>query len=325
MILVLSQNDIEATTIEVTDWLDFYKADYIRMNGDDLLGRGAYQLGLDTSYLNIGTRTIALADIGVVWFRRWTSTDFSSYFQSPEQEDAQKDINEYLKKEYFATSKALFHVLKDKHWLTDVTFSTPEKFSLLQSARDCGMRIPETIICNNLSSLLTFERDYPNGVITKSISDVKSIRISGASYVPYTARISGKMQREETFHPILVQENIEKQFELRVFYLAGEMYAMAIFSQADSRTAQDFRRYNMDCPNRVVPYLLPEDIQNRLKELMDRAGLNCGSIDLIKSKNDDYFFLEINPVGQFGMVSHPCNYQLEKKVAQYLIEKDDEQ
>ena len=30
-------------------------------------------------------------------------------------------------------------------------------------------------------------------------------------------------------------------------------------------------------------------------------------------------FLEVNPVGQFGMVSLPCNYQLEKRIAQYLI------
>jgi hypothetical protein len=33
-------------------------------------------------------------------------------------------------------------------------------------------------------------------------------------------------------------------------------------------------------------------------------------------------FLEVNPVGQFGMVSAPCNYHLEKKVAELLIRKE---
>jgi hypothetical protein len=35
-------------------------------------------------------------------------------------------------------------------------------------------------------------------------------------------------------------------------------------------------------------------------------------------------FLEVNPVGQFGMVSRPCNYQLERKVAELLLRKEDD-
>ena len=34
--------------------------------------------------------------------------------------------------------------------------------------------------------------------------------------------------------------------------------------------------------------------------------------------NDDFIFLEVNPVGQFGMTSSPCNYSLEKKIAQHF-------
>jgi len=33
-------------------------------------------------------------------------------------------------------------------------------------------------------------------------------------------------------------------------------------------------------------------------------------LDLIYSKENEYAFLEINPVGQFGMVSYLCNYHL---------------
>ena len=37
------------------------------------------------------------------------------------------------------------------------------------------------------------------------------------------------------------------------------------------------------------------------------------------NKNDNYYFLEINPVGQYGMVADPCNYELDKLIAKYLI------
>jgi hypothetical protein len=36
-------------------------------------------------------------------------------------------------------------------------------------------------------------------------------------------------------------------------------------------------------------------------------------------------FLEVNPTGQYGMVSDPCNYYLDKKIAEYLIDYDENQ
>jgi hypothetical protein len=53
-------------------------------------------------------------------------------------------------------------------------------------------------------------------------------------------------------------------------------------------------------------------------------NLNTGSIDLICTKSGEYVFLEVNPVGQFSMVSFPCNYYLEEKIADLLIQKDEE-
>ncbi len=52
---------------------------------------------------------------------------------------------------------------------------------------------------------------------------------------------------------------------------------------------------------------------------MDKLDLNCGSIDMIVNTKNEFIFLEVNPVGQFGMVSEPCNYFLEKKVAEFLL------
>ena len=54
---------------------------------------------------------------------------------------------------------------------------------------------------------------------------------------------------------------------------------------------------------------------------MEKVELETGSIDMILTKDGKYVFLEINPVGQFGMVSYPCNYFLEKAIAKTLISK----
>jgi glutathione synthase/RimK-type ligase-like ATP-grasp enzyme len=97
---------------------------------------------------------------------------------------------------------------------------------------------------------------------------------------------------------------------------------MAIFSSADAQTKADFRNYNWKKPNRTVPYELPEVITNKIVELMDSFQMNTGSLDFIVNENNEYIFLEVNPTGQFGMVSFPCNYHLEKIVAQTLVERE---
>ncbi len=58
---------------------------------------------------------------------------------------------------------------------------------------------------------------------------------------------------------------------------------------------------------------------------MQDLNLNCGSVDLIKDKDGNYIFLEVNPNGQYGMVDAPCNFNLNEKIALTLIKNDYEQ
>jgi D-alanine-D-alanine ligase-like ATP-grasp enzyme len=94
---------------------------------------------------------------------------------------------------------------------------------------------------------------------------------------------------------------------------------MAIFSQANEKTRIDFRHYDREKPNRTVPYILPEAIEDKLLQFMNELKLASGSIDMLVDQQYNYYFLEVNPIGQFSQVSLPCNYYLEKKIAEYLI------
>lgn len=114
------------------------------------------------------------------------------------------------------------------------------------------------------------------------------------------------------------QEKLDKELEIRTFFLNGKCYSMAIFSQLDSQTSVDFRKYNLTTNNRNVPYQLSRMLEEKITKLMDELKLNTGSIDIIKTKDGRYVFLEVNPVGQYGMTSFPCNYHLDRKIAEYL-------
>lgn len=66
-----------------------------------------------------------------------------------------------------------------------------------------------------------------------------------------------------------------------------------------------------------MPYCLPKNIEQKIHLLMQSLDLNSGSLDFIKS-GSKYYFLEVNPVGQFLGMSVLCNYLLEKEIAEYL-------
>ena len=154
----------------------------------------------------------------------------------------------------------------------------------------------------------------------KPISNAPTVRSGKTKYLSYTVQIEGLDDvSTESFAPSQFQDLIEKKYEIRSFLLNRKFYSMAIFSQEDEQTRTDFRQYNDVKPNRNVPYNLPEKLEEKLLKLADSFGLSTGSFDLIKTKNNDYVFLEVNPEGQFGMVSYPCNYYLEKKLAEELI------
>ena len=93
---------------------------------------------------------------------------------------------------------------------------------------------------------------------------------------------------------------------------------MGIFSQKNSQTMVDFRKYDREYPNRRVPFKLPKEVYSMVLEFMKDIEINTGSFDFIYSNRGEYVFLEVNPVGQFGMVSMPCNYYIEKRIAETL-------
>ncbi len=189
------------------------------------------------------------------------------------------------------------------------------KLSVLRIANLVKLKTPITFIMSGqrLSSI-------SGSFITKSITDYPPISINQRTFSAYTSVLKKEVYLSTVdFFPTLIQEQVQKEFEIRSYYLDGKFYSMAIFSQSDERTKIDFKRYNRTKPNRVVPFKLPKQIEVKLVKLFKRVNLNSGSVDLIYTINKEFIFLEVNPVGQFAMVSDPCNYFIEREIAKYFM------
>lgn len=331
MILVLSQSSHELTTEEVMDWLESFGQPCLRLNGDDLdagsswtarAPAGGFEVDLDG-------RTVKLSagDIRAVWFRRWAhgrryeSAELALH-PSQERREAELEISRHLDQEMARLSGFLFSQLKGAAWLSRPSAARLNKLEVLEEAARCGFAVPATVITNRRKDVEELARAC-GAIITKPIGEARTITLGDYSHTMLTAELGADeiARLPEELFPSLFQEKLEKLYEIRTFYLAGELHSMAIFSQMDEQTRVDFRNYNLSTPNRSVPFKLPCDVAGNVSRLMDALGMETGSLDLVKTTDGRFVFLEVNPVGQFGMVSKPCNYHLERRVAEILAGK----
>jgi ATP-GRASP peptide maturase of grasp-with-spasm system len=318
MILILTGEDDVSSDL-VIEWLDYFNHDYVRINSLDFLYKNI-EITQENGVISIkiNTQIINIDDIKVVWYRKFGVSGDSDFFHEV-YNTFNQNISRQLLKEFSKVLNYVNLIFKDKYWLTDPVNVSLNKLEVLKIASICGFSTPYSKLLNNKKDI-----DPKCDFIVKSICDSTILCVAERNFTMYTNIITPEDIKHipSTFFPSLIQEKIEKEYEVRVFYLDKKCYSMAIFSQKDTQTKIDFRRYNWKCPNRSVPYKLPKQECVKIVKLMKMLGLNCGSIDLIKSTDGKYYFLEVNPTGQFGMVDFPCNYGLHKKVAEILVKLD---
>lgn len=323
MILLLS-NDGDLSCDIVQNWLSDLSYPWIRLNAYDLL-KSKVDISLTRSgeyKISIDGHLLPLQDINAVWYRKFGFFRCSESYLKLMNNNKLDDIAlSYIVKEFATVLDTICDALSHKNWLTNPNNFANNKIKVLKAAQECGLLIPHTHITNHSDHL----EDFCEDLISKSIYDptIASWGKENRSMM-YTTKISNNDidNLPPLFLPSMVQNLVDKKFEIRTFFLDGECYSMAIFSQNDQTTKYDFRCYNWIKPNRCVPYKLDIQTENKVICLMSNLGLNCGSLDFIMDNKGCLYFLEVNPTGQFGMVDFPCNYNLHKKVAEKLIQMD---
>jgi ATP-GRASP peptide maturase of grasp-with-spasm system len=314
----------DRTTTDVMRWLFHLGAtDVLRINSDDASGDHIVEFSVDQNTLSFRHkgRLVCLSEIEAVWYRKGRHWLCNQFLEIDFNEHPR--LTAYLRKKIAGEELRLSEYL---HFMIEnavPALGSPSRCDLnkllvLHAAREVGLLTPAFRISNSTASLKTAIADTPS--ITKPITDGLYLfdhEQTKTGYFSYTEALTASEldQLPERLSPSLVQEQILKRMELRVFFLEGRCYAMAIFSQRDEQTRVDFRRYNYMKPNRSVPYRLPPDLEAKIVRLFATLKLNTGSVDFIVDQQGRFFFLEVNAVGQFAMVSVPCNYSLEKQVA----------
>lgn len=300
MILIISQKN-EITTTEVIKWLLKLGKSFIRVHEDEIFDIRIKERRI---YLESPRNCFFIDEITSLWYRRGGLNFNHLHYKN-------KAINLNMNEYQHWLEDYVIKVLESKKHINKQSNSDINKLLVLEEAQKAGLDVPYYFLADTTDDVTL------NKTIIKTIGGnprMESI-LKDSSGMMYTTVV--QENEDENFFITFFQEKIEKDFEIRSFYLNGKVWSTAIFSQNDNRTKIDFRKYNDEKPNRKVPYNLPKNIEQKIHLLMQSLDLNSGSLDFIK-KDSKYYFLEVNPVGQFLGMSVMCNYLLEKEIADYL-------
>ncbi len=321
MILVLSFDYYEQGTDPVIDWLLYYKADFVKVSIYDLIRRDIpFKIDINHGHIYINKRDIT-DEINVIWYRRFEDNltfDVDKKNKHLEQAffEIQNEIEEFI--------TYLKRILSDKIWMPCDIGIRLNKLEVIRLAQKSNILVPRTIITNSKSSVLDFQKMVNTKLIAKPIRN-SSYFIDGTytySIYSHLYDLNAIEKLPDEFVLTLFQEYIRGEFEIRVFYLDGKFYASAIIVTKSEEIIDIKKHYNTKNIH-WIPYQLPSHYEKKLNQFMKHISLNTGSLDILKTKDDKYVMLEINPVGQYSAPGYRCNYYLEEKIAKWLIKHDE--
>ncbi len=190
----------------------------------------------------------------------------------------------------------------------------------LTAARRSGLVTPETLISNDPLKVRAMFRRLEGKMIAKPVR-TGFVDCGSEQRAIYTTALSEEHLNDiesARWSPAIYQPLIEKRSDIRVTVVGDKMFAAEIDSQGEPTAKVDWRRtLNPSLPHRQIE--LPQQLRDALFRLMSLLGLVFGAIDLIRTPDDNYLFLEVNPNGQWLWLDDALHFGISDTVVGWLL------
>lgn len=184
------------------------------------------------------------------------------------------------------------------------------------------LKQPKTLISNNRESLLEFFGNPHQSVIIKTLHQMQ-LSMDGEPTMLLASLVLrddflGFGQANEC--PVLLQEYIEKIYDVRLTIVGNQIFACKIDATKSDAGRIDWRAYDLaNTPH--TPYDLPEKISEEISNICIQLKLDYATIDLCVNRTGDYYLLDINPFGKYLWIEHAIGAPITDAIAQFLIKK----
>ena len=250
-------------------------------------------------------RRLALDEVGAVWNRR-----IKSFTLDPSITDdtgklfAWSECNEAM--------QGLWYAL-DCFWMNPPSADEIALKKVVQHriAHRLGLAIPETLVTNGPDEARAFiEKHAGTGIVRKAFRNIPQAPRETLMVGPEEIALIDSVQ----FAPVIFQQYIPADLDLRITVVDGEIFATSF--KSDPRYQVDYR-----CgigSAQVAPYVLPDDVSDKLLKLMDEFHLKFGAVDFRVTPEGEHVFLEVNPAGEYLYASERTKQPIPQAIAAAL-------
>lgn len=231
-------------------------------------------------------------------------------------------FHELCIRESLAAMYGFLDCFQSVRWINDIQRSqaAENKLSQLRVAREVGLSTPRTLVTNDHEQARAFFNELGGQMVAKLLRPL-SVSMGQAPLFVYTSEVKEEdlLEANQLRHcPMVFQERLIKDIELRIAYVDGNCFVGAIDASRSLKGKTDWRLASPgDCVWSAGE--IPEEITTRLGALMRALGLVYGAIDVIKTTDGKYVFLEVNPGGEWGMLERDLNHPISEALADALL------
>ena len=301
VLIVTNKTDFTADLVI----LEFQRrgTEYARFNTEDFPQRVQISWMLDKQradgYIRLPQSELSLREVVSVWYRRPMSPDIAEAVRPP-------FLKEFARRESQEALSGLWRTM-DCFWMScpDAINSASYKPRQLKIANAMGFKVPRTLISNSPEVVQQFHTEFGK-VIAKPLFS-GDIQYENERKVVFTTPVTqNDLSAEKNIQiaPTIFQEYVRKELELRVTVIGNRVLTASINSQEVAEALHDWRRAP---PGTLCfrPYNLPTSLSDKCIELVATLGLTFSTIDMVKTPDGNYVFLELNPNGQWGWLEDP--------------------
>jgi len=185
----------------------------------------------------------------------------------------------------------------------------------LMCANRIGLTVPTTLIGNTAPPAESPLWDSQQRAALKAL-DSFLVRMEDQDAFFYTQQIGIDDVRPESLSsiPVVLQQHLRGKLDIRVTVVGENCYAASVTRngtgiEGDWRLAREEATFGI--------HSLPQKIQARCVELVRMLELTYGAIDLALV-GDVYYFLEINPTGEWAWLLEPTGMRIDRALADAL-------
>lgn len=330
-------HDVDSTERYIPLMTTFIIADVFDVHADLVeqklrrFGMEPYRLNLDVESLT-KTRTTYADSTWVLHLPDGRCLDLSSvkkvylrraFVEMPmELREEQDDDWRIWENEWNRTLIGMYYALRNASWINPFrqAFAAENKYYQYDLAQQIGFRIPQTLVSNERKLLIDFCKRHDKTVIKLMSQDFYGTQQEGYKSI-YVNQISSADLHEfgeAGENPVVLQEYIPKQFEVRYTVVADGHFACQIDSQKSQIAGVDWRRYDIPhTPHSMIEP--PPEIRQKVAGLMQQLGLIFGALDFVVTPQGEWYFLEINPMGQWLWIEELVEAPISDSIVQWLL------